>query len=418
MQMIKEPKTKQILSASGEVEMVTIEPASKLIKFANLPVWELAFRPWFITATLSSVISMGLWLMYLHGQFTGLSSQGLTPVIWHIHEMLFGFGATIAVAFLLTAAQTWTNRRSINGLPLIVLTLIWLSVRGLLWSSNSNLLMLAVALQATWWLISIAYIANMVFRANSNRNYQFIPLLFTMMTLNICFLLADINGYTELALHLSRTMILLFGLLVGIIGGRVIPFFTGRGADNAHVKATPLLDKLLPIVTLLGVSVFFTGYFVNLPFTPAPLLILAGILHLLRLLNWDSIATLKVPLLWSLHASYLALALGLITLGLSYHIDFLRFADALHLITIGTIGAMILSMIARVSLGHTGRALKPHFSINIAFMLMLFGALARVILPLAQQPILAWDISALCWIIAFSLFIWHYTSILLSPKPL
>ncbi|MFT5789824.1 MAG: hypothetical protein ACI8SJ_001943 [Shewanella sp.] len=416
MQTITEPKTKQVLSSSGEVEQVTLRPKAILSQLSSMPLWDLAFRPWFLAAALSSVVSIAVWLLFLHGQLPGLATAGLSPVIWHIHEMLFGFGATIAVAFLLTAAQTWTNRRSINGLPLIMLTLIWLSVRALIWSADPNLLMLAVALQATWWLVSIAYIASMVIKANSNRNYQFIPLLLAMMSLNIGFLLADINGHTELALHLSRSAILLFGLLVGIIGGRVIPFFTGRGAENAEVKATPLLDKLLPIATLLGVTVFFTGYFIQLPFTPAPLLILAGVLHLLRLLNWDSIATLKVPLLWSLHGSYLALALGLIALGLSYHIELLRFADALHLITIGTIGAMILAMIARVSLGHTGRALKPHFSINIAFMLILLGALARVTLPLMQQPILAWDISALCWIVAFSLFIWHYTTVLFSTR--
>ncbi|PKG74145.1 NnrS family protein [Shewanella sp. GutCb] len=416
MQTINEPKTKQVLSSSGEVEMIAIEPGSKLTKLASQPLWDLAFRPWFLAAALSSVVSITVWILFLHGQFLGLATAGLSPVIWHIHEMLFGFGATIAVAFLLTAAQTWTNRRSINGLPLMMLTLIWLAVRVLIWSADPNLLMLAVALQATWWLVSIAYIASMVIKSSSNRNYQFIPLLLAMMALNIGFLLADINGHTELALHLSRSAILLFGLLVGIIGGRVIPFFTGRGADNANVKTTPLLDKLIPIATLLGVTVFFTGYFIQLPFTPAPLLILAGVLHLLRLLNWNSITTLKVPLLWSLHGSYLALALGLIALGLSYHIELLRFADALHLITVGTIGAMILAMIARVSLGHTGRALKPHFSINIAFMLILLGALARVILPLVQQPILAWDISALCWIVAFSLFLWHYSSILLSAR--
>ncbi len=417
MQTISSPKTKQVLSASGEVEAVLVKPDSLLSKLSDMPLWELAFRPWFLAATLSSVLSITAWLLFLHGQLPSLATTGLSPVVWHIHEMLFGFAATIAVGFLLTAAQTWTNRRSINGLPLIALTLIWLAVRGLLWSNDPTLQLAAVTLQASWWLISIGYLANMVIKAKSNRNYQFIPLLTAMMSFNIGFLLADINGYTELAMHLSRCAILLFCLLVGIIGGRVIPFFTGRGAENAKVKSTPQLDKWLPWVSLLGLAVFFSGYFIELPFTPATLLILAGAMHLLRLLNWNSLATLKVPLLWSLHGSYLALALGLIALGASYHIDALRFADALHLITVGTLGAMILAMIARVSLGHTGRPLKPHFSINIAFILILAGALARVTLPLAQQPILAWDISATCWVVAFSLFIWHYSLILMRPRP-
>ncbi len=414
--MISEPKTKHVLSSTGEIEQVSVTSVSSLDKLAQQPLWDLAFRPWFLAACISSVISIGIWLLYLHGQFSGFTTGAISPVIWHIHEMLFGFGATIAVAFLLTAAQTWTNKRSINGLALIGLTLIWLAVRVLLWSSAPRLQLAAMALQATWWMVSIAYIANMVISAQSKRNYQFIPILSAMMLLNIGFLAADYSGHTQLALHLSRSAILLFGLIVGVIGGRVIPFFTGRGAEGSNVTSTPRLDKLLPVATITGVSIFFIDYFVNLPFSPASILILTGILHLARLLHWDSIATRKVPLLWSLHASYLALSLGLIALGVSYHTDLIRFADALHIITIGTIGAMILGMIARVSLGHTGRALKPHWSINIAFSLILIGALTRVILPLIQQPILGWDISALCWIVSFGLFIWHYTPILLRAR--
>ena len=407
------------LSSTGEVEQVSktrMAMEAPLSKITKLPIWDLAFRPWFISATALSVVSLSIWILFLHGNISPFSAEGISPLIWHIHEMLFGFGATIAVGFLLTAAQTWTKIRSLNGPGLLLLTGIWLAVRVLLLSNSVNLQLLAVALQALWWLVSIGYLTYMVTRANSRRNYQFIPLLSAMMLLNLTLLLADIFGDTELALHLSRSAILMFGLLVGIVGGRVIPFFTGRGADGAQVKTTPLVDKLLPIVTLLGVSVFFSGHFIALPFTPAALLITAGVLHLLRLYCWDPISTRKVPLLWSLHASYLALGLGLLLLGVSYLTDIIRFADALHLITIGTIGGMILAMIARVSLGHTGRALKPHGSLNIAFALILFGALARFILPLFQQVSLGWDIAAASWIIAFSLFLWHYTPILFSAR--
>lgn len=252
----------------------------------------------------------------------------------------------------------------------------------------------------------------MVVRAKSQRNYQFIPLLSVMMLLNMSFLIADYSGHTELALHLARTAILTFGFLVGIVGGRVIPFFTGRGAEKSKVVATPMLDKALPVVTFIGIVIFFSNYFIELPFTPASALICAGVIHLLRLWYWDPLSTRKVPLLWSLHSAYLALGLGLIALGVSYFTDTVRFADALHLITVGTIGGMILAMIARVSLGHTGRPLKPHPALNIAFALILFGAMVRFVLPLFHMPILAWDISSLCWITAFSTFVWHYARIL------
>lgn len=423
LHMINEPSKQQAskarlnqqLNSTGELEE-KIDLPPKILAFTQLPIWDLAFRPWFLISTLSSILSIGVWILFLHGYLPALATAGLTPVAWHIHEMLFGFGVTIAVAFLLTAAQTWTNKRSINGGALFTLTLIWLMVRILLWSDDPRIQVLAIVLQGAWWLTCISFLASMVIRAKSRRNYQFIPLLSVMMLLNMSFLIADYSGNTELALHLARTAVLTFGLLVGIVGGRVIPFFTGRGTSNAKVVATPILDNILPMVTIIGVCIFFSGYFFELPFTPAIALISAGTIHLLRLWFWDPISTRKVPLLWSLHSAYLALGLGLIALGLSYYIDLVRFADALHLITIGTIGGMILAMIARVSLGHTGRPLKPHPSLNIAFALVFIGTLIRFTLPLFHMPVLAWDISAFCWIGAFSIFVWHYTHILMSKR--
>ncbi len=404
------------LNATGEIEQLSEKIETPLSKLVNLPIWDLSFRPWFLAASFLSVLSLAIWLLYLNGQFMGFSSTGISPLVWHIHEMLFGFGATIAVAFILTAAQTWTKVRSINGASLALLTGIWLSVRVLLLSSSTKWQLVAIALQTLWWLISIGYLAYMVISAKSVRNYQFVPLLTMMMSLNIAFLLAEHFGDTQLALHLSRSAILMFGLLVGIVGGRVFPFFTSRGAKNSQVQATPWLDKLLPLTTVCGIIIFFSGYFLSLPFTPAAMLILAGSLHILRLYYWDPLSTYKVPLLWSLHASYLALGAGLILLGASYFTEALRFADALHLITIGTIGGMIIAMIARVSLGHTGRALQPHTLMSIAFGLILFGAITRFVLPLLQQAQWGWNLSAFAWIVAFSIFLWHYTPILFKAR--
>lgn len=387
---------------------------SKILHFTQLPIWDLAFRPWFLISTFSSVLSIGAWLLFLHGHLPALASTGLTPLAWHIHEMIFGFGATIAVAFLLTAAQTWTKNRSINGSALLCITLIWLMVRALLWSSDHKIQVIAIVLQGIWWLTCIGFLASMVFRAQSRRNYQFIPLLLVMMLLNMSFLIADFTGHTKLALHLARIAMLTFGLLVGIVGGRVIPFFTERGGENATVTETPLLDKILPVITIIGICIFTVSYFIRLPMTPAIVLIGAGTIHLLRLLHWDPFSTRKVPLLWSLQLAYFSLALGLIMLGVSFLTNSIAFANALHLITIGTLGGMILAMISRVSLGHTGRALKPHPSLNIAFALIFIGTATRFTLPLFNMPILGWDISAICWMAAFSTFVWHYTHILIS----
>ncbi|WP_394205233.1 NnrS family protein [Shewanella waksmanii] len=415
--MAKQPTYKINLKLNSDGELIeTQSPQSTYSAIAEQPIWELAFRPWFLAASLLSCISLLIWSLALNGHVQLLSYTSLSPVTWHIHEMLFGFGATIAVAFLLTAAQTWTGKPSIHGWPLIGLTCLWLIARAAIWLANDGWQWLILFSQTAWWLACIGYLANMVISSKSRRNYQFIPLLLAMMTLNVGILLADYSGNLELARHLSRCAILLFSLLVGIVGGRVIPFFTSRGAQNAKVTPTPLLDKLVLLTAVTGTSIFLLSGLIDLPMTPATLLITTGILHLLRQWHWAPFATARVPLLWSLHAAYFALGFGLICLGGSYYVNWLSFADALHIITVGTLGAMILAMIARVSLGHTGRSLVVHWHMTAAFYLILLGCVLRIALPTIGQPVWGWNLSAGTWIAAFSLFIWHYWPILIAPR--
>lgn len=383
-------------------------------------LWDLAFRPWFLLASMSSMASISVWLLYLNGHSDYIAHLTLSPAVWHAHEMIFGFAALVAVAFLLTAAQTWTGKRSLNGKPLIILSILWIIIRILLWSQNNHLTLWIITTQTLWWLCCIAALGRVLISANNRRNYIFLPLLSTMMLLNIGILYADIHGDTALALHLARVVILLFGLLVGIIGGRVIPFFTAKGLANSTGGNTPIptpwLDRLIPAVSIIGIIVFMSSHFIALPIIPSLLMISAGLLHLCRLRYWNSFATIfsimPVPLLWSLHISYSLLGIGLIALGTSYFTHAIPFNDAIHIITIGTIGAMILAMMSRVSLGHTGRPLILSRNISYAFSVIFIATLARFTLPLFNLPVLGWNISGIFWLLGFSLFVYRYTPIL------
>ena len=79
---------------------------------------------------------------------------------------------------------------------------------------------------------------------------------------------------------------------------------------------------------------------------------------------------------------------------------------------------MLLGMMARVSLGHTGRMLKPAPLMTLAFVAVNLAALIRVALPLIfptlyMQGLVA---SGLLWMAAFGLFAALYTPILLRPR--
>ncbi|BDX04812.1 NnrS family protein [Planctobacterium marinum] len=383
--------------------------------FFNLPLWHLAFRACFLLASISSVFAIVTWLGILNNWWR-FSEPALTPTLWHLHEMLFGFAATVAIGFTLTAVQTWTGLASIKGRPLALFMLLWLIARLVFWFNHSALVIPAIVVQMLWWVAAIWVFARLLIQAQNRRNYLLIAVFTLMAVLNLSILLADISGNTALALHLGRSMVLMFTLLMAIIAGRVIPFFTERGIGSIVMLPTPKTDQALLWVSATSIALFITGHFMSLPVSPAVLFIASGGLHLYRLVRWYHSAIFTLPLLWSLHGAYLFLALGLLATGVSFIAPVISLSAALHLITIGAIGLMILSMMSRVSLGHTGRPLTPKPLMSMAFVLLATAALVRAILPGLGAPVLSWQLSSLLWLLALLIFLLCYCPVLLAPR--
>ncbi len=362
---------------------------------------------------------MVLWGLSLNGVDIGVGHEGVSLLVWHGHEMVFGFACTVALGFLLTAVQTWTGERSVHGGLLFLLTVIWLLVRGMLWSGDALLQWLALPLQMLWWGISILSLARVLLISKNTRNYMFIPMTLVLMVLNGGVLYTAMNGADHIALDLLRSAIILFGVLISVIAGRVIPFFTKKGVANVSVIETPRLDRYLPLVSLALFIMFVIRVFVTFPLLDMifiSLCIATGALHFGRLLHWNSWATRKVPLVWALHVSYLFLSLGFIVLGISMFIPKINLSTALHLITVGTIGGMILPMIVRVSLGHTGRTLKASPFIAAAFICVFLAALLRFIYMMVGMPLVAWNLSAFLWVLAYSGFVVVFFGVLIRPR--
>lgn len=389
-------------------------------KFSGSAVWGLAFRPFFILASLASIFSLIVWLLYLNQGVLLTSQQLLPPLLWHVHEMFFAFTLTIAIGFLLTAVQTWTGLKSLQGLSLILLTFIWLSIRFLLLSNQSEfpaLLPLVMILQTVWWLIVLFTFSSLLIKAKSRRNYILIVLLFVLMIFQLSFLYWGSQAEADLVIHLARSAVLVFSIMVGVIAGRVIPLFTRNAiAMKQKVKSVAGLDWAVLVFSIIGSINFFVSHFYALPIKPEWLLLIVGFLHLIRLSLWGGIYTFKNPLLWSLHSAYLCLGLGLILIGLSFYSEQIRIADAFHVLTVGVFGGMILAMISRVSLGHTGRPLKVNNWIALSFLLIFIAVLLRVALAMLDQPLWAWNSSAILWIFAYSIFLKFYIPVLTSVR--
>lgn len=372
------------------------------------PLFRLAFRPFFLGACLLAALAVPLWLLALGG-LTGEWQPAGGWLAWHRHELLFGFGLAIIAGFLLTAVQTWTGRPGLSGVPLAVLAALWLVAR-VGWLLNIPLPLL-VALELGFPLAVAGVMGWTLWKVRQTRNY---PIVLVLV------LLALADGLSLFDPGLQRQSVLtglwLVAAMMGLIGGRVIPFFTQRGLGRAKaVKPWPWLDHLLLGGSILVALLYASGWALmpNLWFG-----VLFGALalgHLLRLLRWQDRGLWRVPLLWSLHLAYAWLALACLGMALWHFGAPFNPSLAVHALTIGAMAGLILAMIARVSLGHTGRPLQPPAGMTLAFVLLNLACVCRVLLVLIWPMTALW-LAGLCWSVGLGLYLWRYGPMLWQAR--
>ena len=374
------------------------------------------FRPFFLLAGLYALVSIVAWLwMYRSGSWPLPSAP---PQYWHAHEMIFGFiGAAIA-GFLLTAVPSWTGSRGFGGAPLVVLVLLWLGGRVVFSLGQIVPLWLLAGGELLFLPALMLAIAPMLLRS-ANRNWP-------MLVLLSAFWIADAAFIAGLALNdpqLSRTGLVaaldVVLVLITIIGGRIVPAFTGnalraRGVQ-ASLRSTPLIERLVllsMLAMLLGDAVFAEG-----PITMA-IAAIAAVLQLWRLAGWRGWQTTGQPIVWVLHLAYLWLPLGLGLKAAWLAGGFDWAVHWQHALGAGAAAMMILAVMTRASLGHTGRPLKVHVSIAFAYGLLALAILVRVFgsafLPLHYASVVL--MAGVLWIAAFIPYLVVYLPILLRPR--
>ncbi|WP_250656184.1 NnrS family protein [Alkalimarinus coralli] len=380
------------------------------------PILRLAFRPLFLGGTLFSIIALCWWAYFWVAPFDWQPYGG--PVWWHGHEMLFGFGAAIVVGFLLTAVQSWTGVPGLKGNKLAVLALAWLLGRLFIAFGGSLPGWLVAVVDLSFLLLSAMAMAYPVLKVKQWRNLMFVPILLVLMILNGVSHWGVLTDNALTALHSLHGAILLIALVVSIIGGRVIPFFTANASSYTRLPNIGWLDGLSIGSIIALVVIGFVGFSV----VPQPLLavlsLLAAVSNGWRFMRWGIAHTLSTPLLWSLHFSYLFVPVGMIALFL-YSMGWLgNISIALHCLTVGAMGGMILAMISRVTLGHTGRKLQPPKLMTLGYILILTAAVVRVLLPWLVPPLANWGIvaAAVLWVAAYSIYLRYYGPMLVTTR--
>ncbi|QSX38529.1 NnrS family protein [Shewanella sedimentimangrovi] len=379
------------------------EPVAKQFKPA---LFRLGFRPFFLFGSLFSMLALLLWLLQFSGWMT-LSPHG-NLLWWHGHEMLFGFVCAIIVGFLLTAVQNWTGVPGLKGWPLISLFVLWLAPRLLLLDDSLLPPLAAMILDMGFLLTAAAFMAMAVLKVKQWRNLVFVPILLLLTFFNGVSHVALMEQDPQLAQLALKGAAMVVIMVVSLLGGRVIPFFTERATQWQRTQAVPALD-VAAVVLMLTLIV---SLFVGVTLLTQVVAVLAGLVLLVRWSRWGWRHSFSVPLLWSLHLSFVAIPLGLLLMAAKPEVS-----AGLHLVTVGGMGSMILAMMARVSLGHTGRTLTPPVPMSAAFGFMIAASVIRPLanlIPEAYLPLLF--LSGMLWLVAFGLFIFYYGPMLMAPR--
>lgn len=392
-----------------------------LAKEQNIPpILRLGFRPFFLLGAAFAVISIALWLAIFQGKLS-IAPFG-NSLWWHLHEMIFGFAGAIIAGFLLTAVQNWTGTRGVCGKPLLLLILLWLSGRLALLFPHffSTQYQYLISLIDLVFFPATAYIlARPILAVKQYRNLFFIPLLLLFTLVNLQMHLA-IDPSNDININfVAYSGIILIVLLMSVIAGRVTPMFTANGTKTDKVINIKWLEILANGSLFILFLLFFARPILAINNQVFGLLFfVAGILQMVRTLRWKPWITKNVPLLWSLHGAIICLWTGLLMLGASYYFQTFTANHIWHLLTIGGIAGLILAMIARVSLGHTGRPLTVGRIMKLAFIALFISAIVRSILPLLfpEHTLNFYQLAALFWYGAFGLFLYDYAPKLLSAR--
>lgn len=368
----------------------------------------LGFRPFFILAAWVGLVFM---LVSAGGFVAGIWHYNYFDLpLWHAHEMLFGFAIAVIAGFLLTAVRNWTGIATPTGKTLAIMVLLWLAPRLL--SAVPIPPLLFALIDLTFLPLLAIVIFRRVRKAGQVRNYSVPALLILLAIANLGIHLDVLEVYENIAVPMLHLAVLGLVALVALIGGRVIPFFIGSVTGSR-----PEPNRLVERMAVVSIVIFALVNLFASPSLSAGVAIAVALLHGMRLLEWYSKVVWSQPMLWVLWLGYAWLVAGFLLYSVLL-LAGLSLVEAVHAWTIGGIGLVALGMMARVSLGHTGRKIVALPGISLAFMLLMCSALSRVVLPLINGEWLELSIllAAGCWVIAFLIFAVRYTGLLLRAR--
>src|SRR6516164_4312683 len=355
-----------------------------------IPVLSYGFRPFFFSAALWAAVAMVLWLGLLSGWWTFANGYG--AIAWHPHEFLFGYIASVMTGFLLTAIPNWTGRLPLQGMPLLVLLVLWLAGRAAMLATDQIGTSAATLIDCAY-LVALTAVANIVFQAE-----------------------VLIHAGPNYGLRLAVAAIV---ALIMVVGGRVTPSFTSNWLTRQGSQTRPAPMGRFDIGAI-AIGTIALAAWIAAPdwYGAAALLVVMAIAHAARLSRWAGARTWREPMLFVLHLGYAFVPLGALLLSTS--IVWPRIvpaSGALHAWTTGAMGIMTLAIMTRATLGHTGRDVLSTPATIAIYGAMLLAGLARIAAPML--PVIYYEAlltAAFGWLLAFGIFLLVYGPMLLGRQ--
>lgn len=379
----------------------------------SAPQWqaflELGFRPLYLAGCLWAAVSVALWVFapqWIAGALGG--------VLWHAHEMLWGFVATIAVGFLCTAASNWTGRNPIHGNALASLCGLWLAARLLFLVPGNAAFFAALLCELLFFVTASLALARVIYAARSQRNYGLPWLVLGLGVLDALFLYQVRRGgdYESLMSYLHAGL-LCMAMIVLLVARRVIPFFAMRALPGLKIPMHTVSGQwqmgacVLALLSLL----------LNWKQGAAVALFATSLLTAWQLLAWKPMAVRKAPLLWILYLAYAALGVGLMVAAAYLCAWVQRMAWPVHVMGVAGFSVLIIGMVTRTALGHLGRPLHADRSIVTMYVLVVAAAALRLLALLPSAlAVAALHASALLWVCAWTLYLWRFAPMLIRPR--
>jgi uncharacterized protein involved in response to NO len=198
------------------------------------------------------------------------------------------------------------------------------------------------------------------------------------------------------------------------IGGRVIPMFTSNAVKGVKTVTNPRTDKIALACTAAAGAAWFVG----LPaLVTAVLALAAAAAQSVRLAGWKPLCSVRNPLLWILHVSYAWIPFGFLMLALAQY-GLVPPSAAVHVLAVGALAGLILGMMTRTALGHTGRALAAGRAETAMYLLIQLAVLTRLVAALSpdRARMASLVVAAACWSGAFLLYLVVYAPYLSRPR--